>query len=321
MTNKNRLFPRSSPSRTLLAGAGALLVSLGGCGGSNPNARLAASSAAPAASEPAGHPGSYASVNGLRMYYEVHGSGRPVVLMHGAFCTIETDFRKLIPILAKKYQVIAVEQQAHGRTADVDRPLTYEGMADDTAALVRTLGIEKADFVGYSMGGAIGIEVAMRHPNLVRKLVFFGGASYAPEGYYPDVLGFEKDMKPEHLKDTPWKKSYDEIAPNKENFPVLVEKIRTLDTTFPGWKPEAVKAIQAPTLLVLADSDVVRPEHTVEMFRLLGGGVAGDLTGLPASRLAVLPGTTHVSIIDRTDWLASMTTEFLDAPRVAPKAH
>jgi pimeloyl-ACP methyl ester carboxylesterase len=257
------------------------------------------------------HTGNYATVNGLRMYYEVHGTGAPVVLLHGAFCTIETDFRKLIPILSKTYKIIAIEQQAHGRTGDIDRPLTYENMANDTATLLRQLGIEKADFVGYSMGGATGLELAIRHPNLVRKLVFFGGASYAPEGSYPELLEFEKGMKPEHLADTPWKRSYDEIAPKPENFPALVEKIRALDLGFKGWKPEDVKRIQAPTLLVIGDSDIVRPEHTAEMFRLLGGGVPGDIKGLPRARLAVLPGTTHVSIIERTNWLASMTTEFL----------
>jgi pimeloyl-ACP methyl ester carboxylesterase len=263
--------------------------------------------------------GNYAAVNGLRMYYEVHGTGAPVVLLHGAFSTIETDFRKLIPILSKKYRVIALEQQAHGRTGDIDRPLTYENMANDTAALLRQLGIEKADFVGYSMGGATGLELAIRHPNLVRKLVFFGGASYAPEGSYPESLEFEKVMKPENFNGTPWKRSYDEIAPKPENFPALVHKIRALDLGFKGWKPEEVKKIQAPTLLIIGDSDIVRPEHTAEMFRLLGGGVPGDVKGLPRARLAVLPATTHVSIIERTNWLASMTTEFLNAQEKTEK--
>jgi pimeloyl-ACP methyl ester carboxylesterase len=286
----------------------AFALALGGCSAPQQVMRPA-SAEAPKET----HAGTYASVNGLRMYYEVHGAGAPVVLLHGAFATIETDFRKLIPLLSRKYKVIAIEQQAHGRTRDIDRPLTYENMANDTAALLRQLGIEKADFVGYSMGGATGLELAIRHPNLVRKLVFFGGASYAPEGSYPEALEFEKVMKPEDLRDTPWKRSYDEVAPNPENFPALVDKIRTLDLGFKGWKPEEVKKIQAPTLLIIGDSDIVRPEHTAEMFRLLGGGVPGDVKGLPRARLAVLPATTHVSIIERTDWLSSMTTEFLDA--------
>ncbi len=289
------------------------------CGAGAPTLRPASTDGGPRpiASHAGAKPsaaGSYASVNGLKMYYEVHGSGAPIVLLHGAFCTIETDFRKLIPVLSKKYQVIAVEQQAHGRTADIDRPLTYANMASDTAALLKQLGIQKADFVGYSMGGATAIELAVHHAEIVRKVVFFGGASYAPAGYLPGLLEFEKTMKPEHFQGSPWKRSYDEIAPQPENFPALVDKIRTLDLGFEGWKPAEIKGIQAPTLLVIGDSDVVRPEHTVEMFRLLGGGVAGDLAGLPNARLAVLPSTTHVSIIERTDWLAAMTSEFLDAP-------
>jgi pimeloyl-ACP methyl ester carboxylesterase len=303
-------FGRYVSARAILLG---LALPLTASAGSDEVAR-------PGGAKTAARPtGSYASVNGLKMYYEVHGSGSPVILLHGAFCTIETDFRKLIPVLAKTRKVIAVEQQAHGRTGDVNRPLSYESMANDTAALLKQLGIEKADFVGYSMGGAIGIELALHHSEIVRKVVFIGGASYSPEGYYPGLLEFEKDMKPEHLKDTPWKRSYDEIAPNPKNFPALVDKIRTLDLGFKGWKPEQIKSIKAPTLLVVGDSDIVRPEHTAEMFRLLGGGVPGDLGGLPSARLAVLPGTTHVSIIERTEWLTAMTTEFLDAPASAPK--
>jgi pimeloyl-ACP methyl ester carboxylesterase len=294
------------------AGASALALavtlSLGGCSAPQQVMRPA-SAEAPKET----HAGTYASVNGLRMYYEVHGAGAPVVLLHGGFCTIETDFRKLIPILSRRFKVIALEQQAHGRTGDINRPITYENMANDTVALLQHLGIEKADFVGYSMGGVTGLELAIRHPNVVRKLVFFGGASYAPEGSYPELLEFEKVMKPENFDGTPWKRSYDEIAPKPENFPALVEKMRALDLGFKGWKADEVKKIKAPTLLVIGDSDVVRPEHTAEMFRLLGGGVPGDLKGLPRARLAVLPGTTHVSIIHRTNWLASMTVEFLDA--------
>jgi pimeloyl-ACP methyl ester carboxylesterase len=256
----------------------------------------------------------YATVNGLLMYYEIHGKGRPLVLLHGAFSNIETDFGKLLPALAKKRQVIAIEQQAHGHTADIDRPLTYEQMADNTAELLRRLAVKNADFVGYSMGGAIATYIAIRHPDLVGKFVFAGGAGHGPEGFYPEVLEGEEKMKPEDFAGTPWLAAYKRIAPNPRDWPKLVGKIRALDLNWRGLRPEEIQLIKAPALLIIGDADVVRPEHVVEMFRLLGGGVAGDLVGLPRSQLAVLPGTTHVTLIERTDWLLSMVTAFLDAP-------
>lgn len=260
--------------------------------------------------------GRYAFVNGLKMYYEVRGPQRgvPIVFLHGAFSNIESDFGKLLPTIAKTRQVITLEQQGHGRTADIDRPLTYEQMADDVAELLRQLRITKADFVGYSMGGGVAMYVAVRHPELVRKLVYAGGASYDPDGFYPEVLEGEKKMTPDAFVGTSWLKTYMRIAPNKGDWPKLVEKIKVLDLNWRGLSEDQVRSIKAPAMLIVGDADVVRPEHVVKMFRLLGGGVPGDLVGLPRSRLAVLPGTTHVTLITRTNWLLSMIQEFLDAP-------
>jgi pimeloyl-ACP methyl ester carboxylesterase len=260
--------------------------------------------------------GRYAFVNGLKMYYEVRGPqrGTPIVFLHGAFSNIESDFGKLLPTIAKTRQVIAIEQQGHGRTADIDRPLTYEQLADDVAELLRQLRVTKADFVGYSMGGGVAMYVAVRHPELVRKLVYAGGASYNPDGFYPEMLEGEKKMTPETFTGTPWLKTYLRIAPNKADWPKLVEKIKVLDLNWRGLSDDQVRSIKAPTMLIVGDADVVRPEHVVKMFQLLGGGVPGDLPGLPRSRLAVLPGTTHVTLITRTNWLLSMIPEFLDAP-------
>ena len=261
----------------------------------------------------------YATVNGLQMYYEIHGKGRPLVLLHGAFSNIDTDFGKLLPTLAKNRRIIAIEQQAHGRTTDIDRPLTYEQMADNTAELLRRLDVKNADFLGYSMGGGIATYIAIRHPDLVRKFVFAGGAVHGPEGFYPEVLEGEEKMKPEDFAGTPWLEAYRRIAPNPRNWARLVDKIRALDLNWKGLRPEEIQLIKAPALLINGDADVVRPEHAVQMFRLLGGGVPGDLVGLPRSQLAILPGTTHVGLIERTDWLLSMVTAFLDAPM--PKAN
>ncbi len=255
----------------------------------------------------------YAPVNGLNMYYEIHGTGQPLVLLHGAFSAIGTSFGKLLPDLAKTRQVIAVELQAHGRTADIDRPLTIEQMAEDTAALLRHLGIERADLFGYSMGAGVALQIAIQHPDLVRKLVV-AAATYTKNGLHPGLLAGLENLQLEHLAGTPWHEEYARIAPNPEDWSTLFEKKRHLDRELPDWPSETIQAIKAPTLIVIGDSDIVRPEHAVEMFRLLGGGVVGDLAGLPHSQLAVLPGTTHVTLVDRADWLFSMIAAFLDAP-------
>jgi pimeloyl-ACP methyl ester carboxylesterase len=267
--------------------------------------------AVPAAAWAQGDQG-YASVNGLEMYYEIHGTGRPLVLLHGALMTIE-QFGDVLPTLAKTRQVIAVEQQAHGRTADIDRPFSYEQMADDTVALLQQIGIEDADIFGYSMGGGIALQIAMEHPELVRKLVV-AAAAYSNEGVYPEVLDGIENLKPEDLAGSPWQAAYAGVAPNPENWPTLLAKVQELDRAFEGWPSEAISSIEAPSLIIVGDADIVRPEHAVEMLRLLGGGVPGDFEGLPRSQLGVLPGTTHVTLVDRADWLASMITAFLDAP-------
>jgi pimeloyl-ACP methyl ester carboxylesterase len=256
--------------------------------------------------------GNYAEVNGLKMYYEVHGTGSPLVVLHGAFMTIGA-MGALVPMLAGARQVIAVELQGHGHTADVDRPLSYEQMADDVASLIRHLGIERADVFGYSMGGGAALQLAIRHPELVRKLVV-ASASSTSDGVYPEVWAGIEQITPELFAGTPWKEEYDRVAPDPAAFPILVEKMKQLDGQPFSWPPGEIRAIDAPTMVVIGDSDGTTPEHAVELFRLRGGGVFGDLAGLPSARLAVLPGTTHVGLIGRADWLAPMIGEFLDAP-------
>lgn len=270
--------------------------------------------AASAGTPPAGR---YASVNGLKMYYEIHGTGRPVVLLHGALCTIDGCFGKILPPLAKTRQVIAIEQQAHGHTADIDRPLTTEQMAKDTVALLRQLKIENADFFGYSMGAGIALQIAIRRPQMVRKLAFVA-AGYNLQGFHPRIAEGIRKLKPQDFAGSPWIEAYKKVAPNPNGWPGLLARVQRQVRAFKGFSPKAIRSMRAPTLIMIGDSDVVRPEHAVQMFRLLGGGVAGDIAGLPRSQLAVLPGTTHVTLVDRADWLVSMVTAFLDAPM--PKA-
>ena len=261
--------------------------------------------------------GGYAPVNGLNMYYEIHGTGRPLVVLHGAYHTIDM-FGELLPTLAETRRVIAVELQGHGHTADVDRPLSYEQMADDVAALLRHLEIEEADIFGYSMGGGVALQIVIRHPEVVRKLVV-ASASYTSDGMHPELLEMILSIVPEAFAGSPVDEAYLRTAPNPEDFPNLVAKLKRLDMEPFAWPPEHLRAIEAPTLIVVGDSDAIRLEHAVEMFRLLGGGVMGDLAGLPRSRLAVLPGTTHLvppgfGVLDRADWVVAMIGEFLDAP-------
>ena len=259
----------------------------------------------------------YAPVNSLEMYYEIHGAGMPLVVLHGAYMTIGT-MGEVVPGLAETRQVIAVELQGHGHTADIDRPITYEGMADDTAALLRHLGIEQADVFGYSMGGGVALQLAIRHPRLVRKLVS-ASASYTSDGMQPELHGMIPSITPEMFAGSPIEAAYLEVAPNPEHFPTLVEKLKRLDMTPYAWPADDIRGIPAPTLIVVGDSDAIRLEHAVEMFRLLGGGVMGDLVGLPNSQLVVLPGTAHFvppgsGLLDRAEWLLAMVPAFLDAP-------
>jgi pimeloyl-ACP methyl ester carboxylesterase len=256
----------------------------------------------------------YLAVNGLDMYYEIHGTGQPIVLLHGAFSAIGTSFGKMLPLLAKTRRVIAFDLQAHGRTADSDRPLTLEAMADDVAAALRQLGIERADILGYSMGAGVALHAAIRHPDVLRKLILVS-VTYNMSGVHPGLMDGFGEMKPEMMFGSPWHDEYMRIAPRPEDFNRLFEKKTQMDRQIKDIPAETIRTIQAPTLLVIGDSDLVRPEHAVEMFRLLGGAVFGDTqAGLPNSQLAVLPGTSHVTIVERADWLASMIESFLDAP-------
>ncbi len=259
----------------------------------------------------------YAPVNGLEMYYESHGSGRPTLLLHGAYHTVEA-LGPLLSGLARTRRVIAPEQQGHGRTADVDRPFTYEQMADDTAELLRHLEIDEADVIGYSMGGGIALQMAIRHPALVRKLVV-ASAGYTSDSMHAVALEMFPAITPEMFAGSPTEEAYIRTAPNPDDFPKLVEKLKGLHTTDFAWPQEDIMGIAAPTLIVLGDSDGIRLQHAVELFELRGGGVMGDLADMPASQLAVLPGTSHYvppgsGLLDRSDWLLAMIPPFLDAP-------
>jgi pimeloyl-ACP methyl ester carboxylesterase len=249
------------------------------------------------------------------MYHEIHGEGEPLVLLHGAYMSIN-GMAPLLGPLAEYRQVIAPELQGHGRTADVDRPITYEGMADDTAALMDQLEIERADVVGFSMGAGVGLQLTIRHPERVRKLV---GAStaYAYNGMPAEAIEMFPSITPEMFKGSPFEEEYKRLSPHPDAFESLVWKLKELDTTEFDWS-DGIRGITAPVLIIVGDSDVVRLDHVVELFKMLGGGVMGDLAGLPKSQLGVLPGTSHFmppgsGVLDRADLIHAMIRPFLEA--------
>ena len=245
--------------------------------------------------------GSYASVNGLHIYYEIHGRGRPLVLLHGGGSTIDTSFGRVLPSFAKTRLVIAFEQQGHGHTADVDRPFTFEQTADDTAALLRYLKVERADFFGYSNGGSVALQMAIRHPELVRKLVV-ASAMFKRDGLNPEFWESMEHATPESMP-AELRDAYLRVAPHPEQLRTFHDKSVKRMLEFKDWRPEDLQSIVAPTMVMIGDADVVRPEHAVQMFRLL-----------PHAQLAVLPGTDHMTIVKRADWQVSMIEAFLDLP-------
>jgi pimeloyl-ACP methyl ester carboxylesterase len=252
-----------------------------------------------------GHQSGYAPIHGLQMYYEIHGAANaaqpPLVLLHGGGDTIETSFGHILPILARDRQIVAFEQQGFGHTADIaDRPFSFEQSADDTAALLDYLRIDQADLFGFSNGGTIALQVAIRHPRVVRKLVlasgFFQreGSSYSWfwEGFPSATL----ENMPKELRE-----AYLAAAPHPEDLQSFFDKCVQRMRSFPDIPADAIRGIAAPILVIVGDADVMRPEHAVDLFRLL-----------PLARLAVLPGTDHMAVTKRTTWLAPMVSEFLN---------
>jgi pimeloyl-ACP methyl ester carboxylesterase len=255
----------------------------------------------------------YAAVNGLQLYYEIRGSGEvPVILLHGGFMTVAM-LEPLVSELAQTRQVTAVELEGHGHTSMLDRPLRFEQMADDVAALIAQLGLAPADLFGYSLGGGVALQTAIRHPDVVRKLVL-ASTPYASDGWYPEILTAMASITPAGMVQSPYHEPYLSVAPNPDDWPVFVDKMRVLLAEEPYDWADDVAALEMPTLLIYGDADSVLPEHTQAMFGLLGGGVVGDLNPLPNAQHAVLPGTAHSAVQFRTDWLTSMITAFLDTP-------
>jgi pimeloyl-ACP methyl ester carboxylesterase len=258
----------------------------------------------------------YAAVNGLRLYYEIHGTGQPLVLLHGGLGSTGM-YDPLLPLIGKDRQVIAVDLQAHGRTADIDRPMSCEAMADDIAALLKSLGIEKADVMGYSLGGGTALRMAIQHPGAVRKLVLVS-TTFSKNGWFPEVDTATSQLNAtaaEMMKGSPAYQTYAKIAPRPADWPVLVTKTGELMKKDYDWSKD-VAAMRMPTLLVFGDADAIRPAHMVEFYQLLGGGkkdAGWDGSGMSIPRMAMLPGATHYDIL-ASPGFGGVVATFLDAP-------
>ncbi|WP_309124109.1 alpha/beta hydrolase [Arthrobacter sp.] len=257
----------------------------------------------------------YAPVNGLDMYYEIHGGGGdvPLLLLHGGLFNIDLQFGQLIPDLAKTRKVIAVDFQAHGRTGDIDRPLTSAGLASDVVGLLRHLGIPQADVFGYSVGGAVTIQLAVEYPEVVRRIVT-SSVSFDPSGDRSENQGAMEEMTVDMIAGTPMEADYLAKSPNPDRLQDLLNKLVRFDDGASGWSEDQIKAIEAPTLITVGDCDMVRLEHAVRFLQLRGGDVNGDFEGVPASQLAVLPGTTHFFGLSRPSLVLELVVPFLDAP-------
>ena len=262
--------------------------------------------------------GQYADVNGINLYYETHGSGRPLILLHGGLGSGEM-FGPILPALTANHQVIAPDLQGHGRTADVDRRLSIETMADDIAALIKHLGLEKPDIMGYSLGGGVALLTAIRHPEVVGRLVAVS-ANIRRSAIYPEMLAQQAQVGPdavEFMKDTPMYQLYQRVAPRPEDFGRLLGKIgdamsKDFDFT------DEVRGLKVPTLIAAADADMAPPSHYVEVFALLDGGQRdggwmGEGRPKGGHALAILPGLTHYNIF-LSPLLADAATSFLDTP-------
>ena len=260
--------------------------------------------------------GRYAEVNGINLYYETHGTGSPLILLHGGLGSGEM-FGPIMPALTDHHQVILVDLQGHGRTADIDRPVDTALMADDIAALIDHLGLDKPDVAGFSLGGGVALRVATRHPEKVGRVVS-ASANIRRDAIYPEMLGQQSQVNAaaaEFMKDTPMYELYQRVAPRPEDFPRLLDKLgeamaKDFDLT------DEVRGLRVPTLVVAADADMAPPSHYVEIFNLLDGGL-GDGGWMGEGRpegghaLAILPGLTHYNLCD-SPLFAAVTLAFLD---------
>ena len=253
--------------------------------------------------------------NGINYYYEIHGSGEPLLLLHGGLGSIDMFGPVVLPALAKTRQVVAVDLHGHGRTTLGDRPINLIDIANDLAVVLGQLGYKQVDVAGYSFGGGAALRLAIQHPTVVRRLVV-ASAPYAQNGFFPEMLPQQAAVgaaMAEQMKETPMYKSYVAVAPNPKDFPRLLDRMGELIRRPYDWADE-VKGLKMPVMLVYGDSDMIRPEHIVQFYQLLGGGLkdAGwQREHMSRNRLAILPDVTHYELFLSPDF-ARTILPFLD---------
>lgn len=252
----------------------------------------------------------YASVNGIKVYYEVYGQGRPIVLLHGAFMTIETNWGQLIPELSKNRKVIAIELQGHGRTPFSDRKLSHATLASDVEGVMDHLKIDSADVAGYSFGGAVAYQFAIKSPKRLRNLVIIS-ATYKSSGWLPEINGAFKQMKPEFFANTPMHTAYDAVAPDKTKWTKFLEQMITSAGQPFDFGDSNISKISAPVLIIAGDNDGLDKIELIKTYQLLGGGIAGDFGALPKSQLAIIPSQGHVSLMSQTSTILGYLNGFL----------
>lgn len=302
---------------------GAVALAITACGPSQNDATGPATSQRAADSAPSRS--GYVNVGGARLYYELHGTldGRkmPLVVLHGSLMS-GSAMSPIVSEFAASRPVITIDARGHGRTGDTPGPITYEGMADDVAGVLRSLGVRTADVLGYSMGGTTALILAARHPQVVGKKIIVSAPAWRA-GWYPDVEASFKQWKPEMFAGSPIEKAYKSLSSTADAFPQVIDKLRALEMTDYDLSPAEVRAIKGKTMIIAGDADGLDPMHALELFKLLGGpdpkaSTQGYLSDPPAVRLAILPATSHVGMMNQGKLIAELAIPFLDDVRPAP---
>jgi len=252
----------------------------------------------------------YAPVNGIKIYYEVYGEGRPIVLLHGAFMTIESNWGQMIPELAKSRKVIAIEMQGHGHTQYSDRKLSHATMASDVEGVMDYLKIDSADVVGYSMGGTVAYKFAIQSPKRLRKLVIIS-STYKTTGWLPIISNTFKSWKPEFFNNTPLHTAYDAVAPDKTKWSNFIDQMIAFAAAPFDYGDSNIAKITSPVLIIAGDNDGTDKIELMKTYQLLGGGVAADMGQMPVSQLAIVPSQTHVSLMMQTPTILTYLNNFL----------
>jgi pimeloyl-ACP methyl ester carboxylesterase len=252
----------------------------------------------------------YVPVNGIKVYYEVYGEGRPIVLLHGAFYTIQMNWGQLIPELSKTRKVIAIEMQGHGHTPFSDRKLDFATLASDVAGVMDHLKVDSADVAGYSMGGSVAYQFAIQNPKRVTKLVIIS-STYKSTGWLPQVTNAFKAFKPEFFTNTPLQAGYDAVAPDKTKWTMFLEQMIAFAGTQFDMGDSNIAKFTMPVLIISGDNDGLDKVELMKTYQLLGGGVSADMAPMPKSHLAIVPSQGHVTLMMQTNTILGYLDGFL----------